>query len=104
MERFETMLREVREFERRNGIEVVLQESLPRSDGKGEAEAFQRFGIVRDSYKDVARPTTLDETKTHPRVVEIPAGMHQKLAESISGPAPAVEATVYTKLSNALSR
>ena len=106
------MLRDVRAYEARMGVEVVLQESLPTSNtkDKGEserAELYVRLGAaLRGEVLIGATPLTetkLDETRDKARVVEIPEGMHQKLAEAIGGPTIEVKENVYDTLARAFT-
>ena len=112
MESFETMLMEVRKFEARNGIEVVLMESLPRSSDKPTVDADERAeltahlaaalgGNVLLGAKRPLSAVKLDETKPAAKIV-IPEGVHVKLAEAFGSPVTPVGEDQHKKLARAL--
>jgi hypothetical protein len=109
---FQEMLRDVRAYEARMGVEVVLQESLPTSStkDKGEPEPDDLHArLVAAMRGDVligATPLTetkLDETKRNATVVTVPENMHAKLAEAFGGPSVDIQENVYAKLARAFT-
>ena len=109
---FQEMLTDVRAFEKRNGVEVVLQESLPTSStkDKGEPEPDDLHArLVAAMGGEVllgAKPLTetkLNETKRHATVITVPEGMHAKLAEAFGGPSVDIQENAYAKLARAFT-
>ena len=102
---------EVRKFEQKNGIEVVLMESLPRSsdkvsaDEQAELTAHLAAALGGNILLGAKRPLSemkIDETKPVAKVV-LPEGIHQKLAEAFGGPVSPVGEDQHKKLARAFS-